>query len=748
MVSNFAETLKNQFETNIQRKHSTTHFDKHVINTSSKKSVRKAIFRSKCDQQFDVWSNFLSIDHEHLNARDSPAFLASPFHKSIKSFSDCVSSPQHLNQNTHDFMEDSSVWHASDSDDSSHSSSTLLDPLFANNFSKWGCSFDKNASLAPDVEYLEQGEKKSGVHFSIQCDMMYKWNSEDDAYHCALRKLGAEWLSMKEASKSDCIFCVERKKDNEETDLDEYFRKNEEKLKKRRRKQIRKQIAEAKWLWRRYGVWIEKEHLDDEDEMKMWKEAKTKLWELEKCKLKGFGEKLNRRKVTLEELKICLKDEEEKGTNAQKILYLKRMIEKKEKKEKKEQQEKQMSELEMYNRDTEIFERIIAEKEKKRTQRQKSIIQERDRMIKEEIFADEPHFDSFAEMVQLETPCLFDCSSSSTVPASSTSSFGTFPCVNSAYYASNNSSKSMLEFSSFDPLSNLQMSYPSSTFDECSFESNHQNSSELCSSFESTEWQMDAGNCTFCGSSLTMTTDSSNESANAQLKKHLPSNGTDIPTGFQSNDFECVSIFDDLQSANFNSSQRKKTDSTSSISNKNDSSDMFQQNSYLEDKIDVSSFNKSTNYSDEKISTNLSDKKEVEFDDGHSFLQSSSVANNVSQSQTNLSAQRKEEPKASSGVNISSALKPLVHNQINSSLIFRKPNSEISSQNRKGSACRQNPFAFPVEFLSSTMEGHSFHVKVVGSADDSPSNHPPFTPPSGPLLPYLPPTRSIHLELT
>ncbi|KAH7817208.1 uncharacterized protein MONOS_3471 [Monocercomonoides exilis] len=253
-----------------------------------------------------------------------------------------------------------------DSDRYSLSTSSLnsfsdADVEIIDNFDHWHPTVTAESQLAHDDDFVWKNTKVSGITEFRRGVLTHRWRTADE-----MRLSEGDRPSSKLVSTSKSAFnedsCYE------EQDLSSQSLLDLEKAKKRRIKEIRREIKQATDHFKVFGEWIRKEWVTDEEEKRMWDEAEAKV--MKKAYSFEGGEK-EKGGMTLEEVRNRLNEAEELGLPESEIEVLRRKMAKLLKLKETEEKNQTLTSLQRYKLMQYFDER--RRKEKGRKKRKKAL---------------------------------------------------------------------------------------------------------------------------------------------------------------------------------------------------------------------------------------------------------------------------------------------------------------------------------------------------------------------------------------
>eukprot|EP00770_Monocercomonoides_exilis_P007681 MONOS_7642.1-p1 / transcript=MONOS_7642.1 / gene=MONOS_7642 / organism=Monocercomonoides_exilis_PA203 / gene_product=unspecified product / transcript_product=unspecified product / location=Mono_scaffold00266:70796-74394(-) / protein_length=1117 / sequence_SO=supercontig / SO=protein_coding / is_pseudo=false len=135
----------------------------------------------------------------------------------------------------------------------------------------------KKSQLSGTPTYNVEGECLEEV--GRRGRMVARWRDSDAEYERQKQQNEEWWRAANDTSAASSIGIGVGGGRVEEEEKRQLMR--EEKLERKRRKRIRKEIKEAKEHWKRFGVWVRKAWVEEEEEAKMWSDAEARLEEKE-----------------------------------------------------------------------------------------------------------------------------------------------------------------------------------------------------------------------------------------------------------------------------------------------------------------------------------------------------------------------------------------------------------------------------------------------------------------------------------
>ncbi|KAH7816832.1 uncharacterized protein MONOS_10680 [Monocercomonoides exilis] len=208
-----------------------------------------------------------------------------------------------------------------------------LEPQLEDNITRWQPDPAKKTNRSFDVE-VELEDASVSWAWSVDEDGLFrKWRAEDMAH--AAQKMKVSLLAEESTAKADSATNSKEPKGSDKA------------IGEKRRAVIKRQIKEALEHWRVFGRWLKKSWVTDEEEQRLWEAAEAKA----QSKLIEAQREVEEGKVgkqTLEETRIALREEYEKGSDAELTEKLVKVIQCKEDKMLKKSKVAGLTQIEKY----------------------------------------------------------------------------------------------------------------------------------------------------------------------------------------------------------------------------------------------------------------------------------------------------------------------------------------------------------------------------------------------------------------
>eukprot|EP00770_Monocercomonoides_exilis_P003486 MONOS_3466.1-p1 / transcript=MONOS_3466.1 / gene=MONOS_3466 / organism=Monocercomonoides_exilis_PA203 / gene_product=unspecified product / transcript_product=unspecified product / location=Mono_scaffold00082:35965-40672(-) / protein_length=1395 / sequence_SO=supercontig / SO=protein_coding / is_pseudo=false len=166
-----------------------------------------------------------------------------------------------------------------------------LDAQLEENITRWQPQPRHKVALSRDVDFEVEGRHQSAILTSSKKHMIKQWEEQDAEF----AQQTQEYSSLAEVNRT-------KQEKGTRSDFD-----IKEKIRKKKRSLIKRQIKDARMFMKVYGVWVRKEWISDQEEKEMWNEAEKKI-HIKQEAIENEDILHGKEHETLEEMKNKLRD--------------------------------------------------------------------------------------------------------------------------------------------------------------------------------------------------------------------------------------------------------------------------------------------------------------------------------------------------------------------------------------------------------------------------------------------------------